>query len=87
MCIRDSGVDIRLLDEEIHMLRICKDEEEQRLMQEAVDITDDIYQRVIHHLHIGMSEYEISASVSYTHLMRCWYTALSRSISISITMN
>jgi len=59
------GVDIRLLDEEIHMLRICKDEEEQRLMQEAVDITDDIYQRVIHHLHIGMSEYEISALLQY----------------------
>lgn len=59
------GVDIRLLDEEIHMLRICKDEEEQRFMQEAVDITDDIYQKVLHRLHIGMSEYEISALLQY----------------------
>ena len=29
------------------------------------DITDDIYQSVIHHLHIGMSEYEISALLQY----------------------
>lgn len=63
--IEKLGVEIKLLDEEIAMIRIQKDEEEIALMKEAVAITDDIYERVVQQLHIGMSEYEISALLQY----------------------
>lgn len=59
------GVGIRLLDKEIAMLRIQKDEEEITVMKEAVRITDEIYAKVLQHLHVGMSEYEISALLQY----------------------
>lgn len=63
--VEELGVDIRLLDEEIAMIRIHKDEEELALMKEAIRITDEIYARVLAQLHIGMSEYEISALLQY----------------------
>lgn len=63
--VEKLGVDIRLLDKEIAMLRIQKDEEEIAVMKEAVRITDEIYAKVLQHLHVGMSEYEISALLQY----------------------
>lgn len=59
------GVEIILLNEEIADLRIIKELEEIDIMQEAVDITDDIYKKVIGNIHIGMTEYEISALIQY----------------------
>lgn len=59
------GVDIHLLDEEIPMIRIQKDDEEIATMRKAVEITDEIYARVLKELHVGMSEYEISALLQY----------------------
>lgn len=56
---------IRLFDEEIGMLRIIKEEEEIQKIQKAVDITDEIFQQVRSHLHLGMTEYEISALLHY----------------------
>ena len=63
--VEELGVTIRLLGDEIAKIRIQKDDEEIAIMQEAVDITDEIYARVLKELYIGMSEYEISALLQY----------------------
>lgn len=63
--VEKLGVDIRLLDEEIALIRIQKDEEEIAVMREAIAITDEIYAKVVKQLHVGMSEYEISALLQY----------------------
>ncbi|NRX94292.1 M24 family metallopeptidase [Clostridium beijerinckii] len=63
--VEKIGVQIILLDEEIANLRIIKQQEEIDIMQEAVDITDDIYKKVISNIHLGMTEYEMSALVQY----------------------
>ncbi|AWK51676.1 peptidase M24 family protein [Clostridium beijerinckii] len=63
--VEKIGVKIILLDEEIANLRIIKQQEEIDIMQEAVDITDDIYKKVLGNIHLGMTEYEISALVQY----------------------
>lgn len=63
--VEELGVDIHLLDKEITDLRIVKDQEEIEAMKEAIALTDQIYQKVIENIKIGMSEYEISALVHY----------------------
>ncbi|MGM9912061.1 M24 family metallopeptidase [Floccifex sp.] len=63
--IKALGFDIHLLDSEIANLRILKEDEEIEAMKEAIAITDEIYQEVIQHIHVGMTEYEISALVQY----------------------
>ena len=54
-----------MLDQEIAHLRIVKEDEEIEAMKKSIAITDEIYQKVIEHIHVGMSEYEISALVQY----------------------
>lgn len=54
-----------LLDGELARMRIIKDEYEIAAVQHAVDVADDVYAKVLEHLHIGMTEYEISALVHY----------------------
>ena len=44
---------------------IRKEDEEIEAMKKSIAITDEIYQKVIEHIHVGMSEYEISALVQY----------------------
>ena len=63
--VEELGVEVCLLGDEIAKIRIQKDDEEIAIMQEAVDITDEIYARVLKELYIGMSEYEISALLQY----------------------
>lgn len=63
--VKELGVDLQLLDKELDMLRIQKEEDEIAIMKEAIRITDEIYAKVLTHLHIGMSEYEISALLQY----------------------
>lgn len=63
--VEKIGVQIILLDEEIADLRIIKQQEEIDIMQEAVDITDHIYKKVLGNIHVGMTEYEISALIQY----------------------
>ena len=63
--MKDLGVELRLLDDEIMNLRIVKDEEEIQAMLKTIEITDKIYQNVVDHIRIGMSEYEICALVQY----------------------
>lgn len=63
--IQALGVDVHLLDEDITNLRIIKDKEEIEAMKKAIAITDDIYQKVLEHIRVGMSEYEISALIQY----------------------
>ena len=59
------GIEVLLLDQEIAHLRIVKEDEEIEAMKKSIAITDEIYQKVIEHIHVGMSEYEISALVQY----------------------
>lgn len=63
--MKQLGVDICLLDEDIMNLRIVKDSEEIAAMRKTIAITDDIYSKVIEHIRVGMTEYEISALVQY----------------------
>ena len=63
--IKKLNVDIHLYEDEIAMIRVQKDEDEIALLKEAISITDDIYQNVIHRIHLGMTEYEISALLQY----------------------
>lgn len=74
--VEELGVEIRLLDDEIPMIRIQKDDEEIAVMKEAVRITDEIYARVLQELHVGMSEYEISALLQY-HAIRAGASQMS----------
>lgn len=59
------GVDICLLEDDITNLRIIKDAEEIKAMKKAIALTDEIYAKVLKHIKVGMSEYEISALVQY----------------------
>ena len=63
--IEKLGIEVLLLDQEIAHLRIIKEDEEIEAMKKSIAITDEIYQKVIEHIHVGMSEYEISALVQY----------------------
>lgn len=61
----DAGFDIVLWDDELGMLRICKEKEEIEKIQLAVDMADEIFDRVKNSIKLGMSEYEISALLQY----------------------
>lgn len=63
--IKELGVDIHLLDEEIMNLRIIKDDQEIEAMKKSITLTDEIYAKVLDNIHIGMTEYEISALIQY----------------------
>lgn len=63
--MKKLNVQIILFDEEISAIRIQKDADEIKLLKEACDITDEIYKKVINKLHVGISEYEISALLQY----------------------
>ncbi|MBA5851194.1 aminopeptidase P family protein [Clostridium sp. cel8] len=66
--VEKLGVQIILLDKEIAKLRIIKTQEEIDTMKEAIDITDDIYKKVIENIRVGMTEYEISALIQYNSI-------------------
>lgn len=61
----ELGVKLVLLDKEITNLRMIKEQEELEIVKKAVELTDQIYQKVIKEIKVGMSEYEISALVQY----------------------
>ena len=59
------GLDIMLLGSEMALMRLRKDEAEIAAVQHAVDVADDVYAKTIEQLHVGMTEFEISALVHY----------------------
>lgn len=63
--MQELGVDICLLDDDIMNLRIIKDDEEIKAMKKTIALTDEIYAKVLKHIKVGMTEYEISALVQY----------------------
>lgn len=63
--LKKLNVDIRLYEDEISMIRIQKDEDEIATLKEAILLTDEIYKNVINRIHLGMTEYEISALLQY----------------------
>lgn len=61
-----NGVDsVMLFEDEPALMRIRKDEEEIRRVQEAVDLTDEIFEKVKEKIHVCMTENEISALLQY----------------------
>lgn len=63
--LKKINVDIYLYEDEISMIRVQKDEDEIATLKEAISLTDEIYKNVINHIHLGMTEYEISALLQY----------------------
>lgn len=63
--MKQLGIDICLLDDDIMNLRIIKDAQEIEAMRKTIALTDEIYSKVIKHIKVGMTEYEISALVQY----------------------
>ncbi|WP_308002566.1 Xaa-Pro peptidase family protein [uncultured Parolsenella sp.] len=63
--LQGLGVELRLLGDETAQMRIRKDDAEIAAVQRAVDAADDIYARVVDELHVGMTEYEVSALLQY----------------------
>ena len=59
------GLEITLLGSEMALMRLRKDEAEIAAVQHAVDVADDVYAKTIERLHVGMTEFEISALVHY----------------------
>lgn len=68
--VRSLGFETVLLDDEIPLMRIVKDASEVAAVQRAVDITDEIYEEVVAALHVGMTEFEISALLQYHAIRR-----------------
>lgn len=63
--MENLDVELCLLDNDIMNLRIVKDETEIAAMKKTIALTDEVYAKVLEHIHVGMSEYEISALVQY----------------------
>lgn len=63
MC--DLGLKVELLDQQILEMRMIKDQDEIEKMRQVIKMTDDIYNQVIKHICVGMTEFEISALVHY----------------------
>lgn len=63
--LQEKDVNIVLLSEELNILRIKKDYEEIKIIKEAISITDEIYNKVLNNIKVGMSEYEVSAMLQY----------------------
>lgn len=53
------------LQEEIDMLRIIKDTEEIEIIKKACQLTDEIFEELLSHLYIGITENEICAYLHY----------------------
>lgn len=64
------GARIVLLEDEIPLMRIVKDADEIARVAHAVAVTDEIYEAVVAELHVGMTEYEISALLQYHGIRR-----------------
>lgn len=60
---------ISLIGEEINKIRIVKDEYEIEIIKEACKITDVIFQKVLKHIKVGISEREINAYLQYYSLL------------------
>lgn len=63
--LQSLGLDLTLLGDEMALMRLVKDEEEIAAVQHAVDVADDVYAKVLEHLKVGMTEFEISALIHY----------------------
>lgn len=68
--IKNSGLEIYLLNNELERVRECKDKIELKLIKEACKITDDVFEEAIKKIKIGMSELELSALIQYISLCK-----------------
>ncbi|WP_282708513.1 M24 family metallopeptidase [Ligilactobacillus sp. Marseille-Q7487] len=61
----DAGINVTLLDQEIVSLRMIKDESEIAKLKEVVELTDQIFLKVLSKVRPGMTENELSAWIQY----------------------
>lgn len=57
-----------MINDEIDKLRIIKEEDEIELLKEACSITDKIFEKVLSHIKVGISENEINAWIHFYSL-------------------
>lgn len=68
--IKNSGIEIDLLNDELERTRECKDKLEIQLIKEACRITDDVFNEAVKKIKIGMTELELSALIQYISLCK-----------------
>jgi len=61
----DSVFCVTILSEAFEKLRMIKQDDDILRLKKAISLTDDIYERVLKDLEIGMTDYEISATLQY----------------------
>lgn len=57
--------DLSLLNNEFLEIRAIKTEEEIDKIKDAIDLTDDIFYKVLNKINVGMTEHDISAYINY----------------------
>ncbi|GAA0742449.1 M24 family metallopeptidase [Clostridium oceanicum] len=67
--LKKYSFNVSYIEEDLHKVRIIKDEYEIDIIKEACEITDDIFSNVLKHIKVGVSEKEINAWIHYYSLM------------------
>lgn len=66
--IKNSELNIYLLENELEKIRECKDNTEIEIMKEACKITDDVFKEAIKNIKVGMTELQLAALIQYLSL-------------------
>ncbi|WP_343346166.1 M24 family metallopeptidase [Terrisporobacter petrolearius] len=66
--LKEYDFNIVLVGEEINKVRIIKDDSEISILKEACEITDKIFDHVLNHIKVGITEQEINAWIYYYSL-------------------
>ena len=66
--LKNRDFKVSLIGEELNEVRIIKDEDEIAIIREGCKITDEVFNNVIKHIKVGISENEINALVHYYSL-------------------
>lgn len=68
--IKNSELDVCLLEDELEKIRICKDTTEIELIREACRITDEVFSEVLKSIKVGTTELELAALLQYLSLCK-----------------
>ncbi|GAA0089855.1 aminopeptidase P family protein [Clostridium perfringens] len=63
--LKDIGLEIVLLEDELEFARSCKENDEIELIKKACEITDKVFDLALKEIKVGMSEMELSALIQY----------------------
>lgn len=68
--LKKQGFYVELLANELEYIRRLKDKNEIALIKEACQITDDIFELALSKIHVGMTESELAAIITYFALSK-----------------